>query len=151
MTSENTTTDPSLYPRLPDQATPGETDVVTQQGRSTRNAKAGAVAGIVAAAALAVGVTQDDIAEAATAVLLSPTAHIGRTYDLTGPQALTLTEAARLLSVGLGREIRYAPETVAETYQFREVYEAPARRPADRLTRLTGSVSPSDSQGGPPA
>jgi uncharacterized protein YbjT (DUF2867 family) len=70
-------------------------------------------------------VTQDDIAEAATAVLLSPEAHVDRTYDLTGPQALTLYEAAAVLSSGLGREIRYVPETLEEAYRSREVYGAP--------------------------
>jgi len=42
-------------------------------------------------------VTQDDIADAATAVLLDPAAHEGATYDLTGPQALTLDEVAATL------------------------------------------------------
>jgi NAD(P)H dehydrogenase (quinone) len=70
-------------------------------------------------------VTQDDIAEAATAVLLSPEAHVDRTYDLTGPQALTLYEAAAVLSRGLGRDIRYVPETLAEAYRSRAVYGAP--------------------------
>jgi NAD(P)H dehydrogenase (quinone) len=74
----------------------------------------------------AAAVTQDDIAEAATAVLLSPEAHVDRTYDLTGPQALTLYEAAAVLSTGLGREIRYVPETLDEAYRSREVYGAPA-------------------------
>jgi NAD(P)H dehydrogenase (quinone) len=70
-------------------------------------------------------VTQDDIAEAAAAVLLSPAAHVGRTYDLTGPQALTLYEVADVLTAGLGREVRYVPETVEEAYRSREVYAAP--------------------------
>ncbi|MDX6255350.1 MAG: hypothetical protein QOJ11_1684 [Frankiales bacterium] len=70
-------------------------------------------------------VTQDDIAEAATAVLLSPEAHVDRTYDLTGPQALTLYEAAAVLSGCLGRDIRYVPETLAEAYRSRAVYGAP--------------------------
>jgi uncharacterized protein YbjT (DUF2867 family) len=74
----------------------------------------------------AAAVTQDDIAEAATAVLLSPEAHVDRTYDLTGPQALTLYEAAAVLSTGLGRDICYVPETLDEAYRSREVYGAPA-------------------------
>ena len=73
----------------------------------------------------AAAVTQDDIAEAATAVLLSPAAHLGHTYELTGPQALTLAEAAEILTVGLGREIRYVPETLDEAYASRQVYGAP--------------------------
>jgi NAD(P)H dehydrogenase (quinone) len=70
-------------------------------------------------------VTQDDIADAATAVLLSPAAHLDRTYDLTGPQAITLVEAAETLTKGLGREIRYVPETLEEAYDSRQVYGAP--------------------------
>lgn len=70
-------------------------------------------------------VTQDDIADAATAVLLSPAAHADRTYDLTGPQAFTLGEAAEMLTIGLGREIRYVPETLEEAYDSRQVYGAP--------------------------
>jgi uncharacterized protein YbjT (DUF2867 family) len=70
-------------------------------------------------------VTQDDIAEAATAVLMSPEAHLDRSYDLTGPQALTLYEAAAVLSAGLGRDIRYVPETLVEAYRSRAVFGAP--------------------------
>ena len=64
-------------------------------------------------------VAQDDIAEAATAVLTAPAEHTGRTYDLTGPEALTLHEIAALLSV------RYEPETVEEAYRSRASYGAP--------------------------
>jgi uncharacterized protein YbjT (DUF2867 family) len=64
-------------------------------------------------------VAQDDIAEAATAVLTDPGAHTGRTYDLTGPEALTLHEIAALLGV------TYAPQTVAEAYRSRASYGAP--------------------------
>ena len=70
-------------------------------------------------------VTQDDIAEAATAVLLSPTAHAGRTYELTGPQALTMTEAAEVLTAALGREVRFVDETLDEAYASRASYGAP--------------------------
>lgn len=70
-------------------------------------------------------VTQDDIAEAATAVLLSPAAHVGATYDLTGPQAITMSEAAETLSLALGREVRFVNETVEEAYASRAVYGAP--------------------------
>lgn len=48
-------------------------------------------------------VAQDDIADAAVAVLLDAPAHAGRTYDLTGPQSLTLAEVARILSAATGR------------------------------------------------
>ncbi|KOX18636.1 nucleoside-diphosphate sugar epimerase [Saccharothrix sp. NRRL B-16348] len=70
-------------------------------------------------------VAQDDIADAATAVLTDPQAHAGRTYDLTGPQALTLHEVARVLSEATGRTITYHPETVEEAYRSRAGYGAP--------------------------
>ncbi|WP_433955477.1 NAD(P)H-binding protein [Janibacter indicus] len=40
-------------------------------------------------------VAQDDIADAAAAVLLDPAAHAGRTYTLTGPAALPSTRSRR--------------------------------------------------------
>jgi uncharacterized protein YbjT (DUF2867 family) len=70
-------------------------------------------------------VTQDDIADVATAVLLSPGSHVNRTYELTGPEPLTLYQAAEILTRGLGRKIRYVPETLEEAYDTRQVYGAP--------------------------
>ncbi|MBE1586939.1 hypothetical protein ACFPOI_00785 [Nonomuraea angiospora] len=70
-------------------------------------------------------VAQDDIAEAAAAVLLDPGAHEGATYDLTGPQALTLDEVAAALTRATGRTITYHPETVEEAYESRRGYNAP--------------------------
>jgi NAD(P)H dehydrogenase (quinone) len=64
-------------------------------------------------------VAQDDIADAATAVLTDPAGHAGQTYDLTGPQALTLHEIAALLGVD------YRPETLEEAYRSRSSYGAP--------------------------
>ncbi|MFI6924236.1 SDR family oxidoreductase [Nonomuraea spiralis] len=70
-------------------------------------------------------VAQDDIAESAVAVLLDPGAHAGRTYDLTGPEALTLDEVAATLTAATGRAISYHPETVEEAYESRRSYGAP--------------------------
>ena len=39
--------------------------------------------------------------------VLTENGHLGRTYTLTGPSALSNSEAASILSVALGREIRY--------------------------------------------
>ncbi len=46
-------------------------------------------------------VTRDDVADAAAAVLRDPGAHDGATYTLTGPEAVTLTEATARLSAVL--------------------------------------------------
>ncbi|WP_127501785.1 SDR family oxidoreductase [Actinoplanes solisilvae] len=71
-------------------------------------------------------VAQDDIADAAVAVLRDPGAHAGRTYDLTGPQALSLAEVASTISVTTGREVRYQAETLPEAYASRASFGAPA-------------------------
>jgi uncharacterized protein YbjT (DUF2867 family) len=70
-------------------------------------------------------VAQDDIADVATAVLRDPVAHAGATYDLTGPEELTLAEVAGLLATVTGRPVRYVPETVEEAYASRASYGAP--------------------------
>lgn len=70
-------------------------------------------------------VAQDDIADAATAVLLDPAPHAGATYSLTGPQALSLDDVAAILTEELGRPVRYQRETVEEAYASRAAYGAP--------------------------
>ena len=69
-------------------------------------------------------VARDDIADVAVAALLGG-GHEGRSYDLTGPQALTLAEAAEELSRAAGRPIRYQAETLEEAYASRASYGAP--------------------------
>jgi uncharacterized protein YbjT (DUF2867 family) len=69
-------------------------------------------------------VARDDIADVATAVLLGG-GHEGRSYDLTGPQALTLAEAAEELSRAAGRPIHYQAETLEEAYASRASFGAP--------------------------
>lgn len=70
-------------------------------------------------------VAQDDIADAAAAVLIAPAAHLGATYSLTGPEALSMEDVAGILSAATGRSISYHPETVPEAYASRAVYKAP--------------------------
>ncbi|MET9100783.1 SDR family oxidoreductase [Streptomyces antibioticus] len=70
-------------------------------------------------------VAQDDIADAAVTVLTRPDDHAGAVYDLTGPESLTLEEAAATLSTALGRTITYHPETIEEAYTSRAPYNAP--------------------------
>jgi uncharacterized protein YbjT (DUF2867 family) len=69
-------------------------------------------------------VTRDDIADAATAVLTTDVFD-GQTFDITGPEAITLIEAASILSEFAGREISYLPETIEEAYASRAHYGAP--------------------------
>ena len=70
-------------------------------------------------------VSHADIARAAVAVLLDPDAHAGATYDLTGPDALTFTEMAAVVSDVTRREVRFHDETVEEAYASRAGYGAP--------------------------
>jgi NAD(P)H dehydrogenase (quinone) len=73
----------------------------------------------------AAAVTRDDIADAAAAVLLEGDRHDGRTYDMTGPEAFTLAEAAQELSRAAGRTVTYQAETLEEAYASRAHYGAP--------------------------
>jgi NAD(P)H dehydrogenase (quinone) len=70
-------------------------------------------------------VAQDDIADVASVVLGNPSAHSGRRYQLTGPEALTLDEVAAALSGVAGRPIRYERETTDQAYLSRAHYGAP--------------------------
>ncbi|MBE1604793.1 uncharacterized protein YbjT (DUF2867 family) [Actinopolymorpha pittospori] len=48
-----------------------------------------------------------DVAEVIAAVLVDPTSHIGRTYELTGPRSQDMTAMATEYSAALGRPITY--------------------------------------------
>ena len=63
-------------------------------------------------------ILREDVAAAAAAVLTTA-GHDGRTYDLTGPSAFSLAEAAELLGA------HFEDETVDEAYASRSVYGAP--------------------------
>ncbi len=69
-------------------------------------------------------VALDDVADAAVAVLESAAGHEGRTYDLTGPEDLSLAEAASILTDVTGRTVTYHAETVEEAYASRAPYAA---------------------------
>jgi NAD(P)H dehydrogenase (quinone) len=63
-------------------------------------------------------VARDDIANVAVAVLTG-TGHEGRTYDVTGPEALTMPETAERLSAAIGRKITYQAQTPQEARSTR--------------------------------
>jgi uncharacterized protein YbjT (DUF2867 family) len=52
-------------------------------------------------------VSVEDIAAVAAMTLIDPGRHAGRAYAPTGPQALTMAEAAQLISTAAGRTITY--------------------------------------------
>lgn len=70
-------------------------------------------------------VAHSDIAAVAAAVLADPTLLVGETRDVTGPEAFTLDEAARILTERTGRAISYVPETREEAFASRAHYGAP--------------------------
>ena len=70
-------------------------------------------------------ISRRDVAEVAAAVLLEPHSHAGRSYDLTGPEALSMTEVAATLSGGQGRNIAFHDETIPEAYESRKAWDAP--------------------------
>ncbi|CAN7573551.1 SDR family oxidoreductase [Arthrobacter sp. LjRoot14] len=71
-------------------------------------------------------VTRADIARCAAAVLGDPAVHVGRTYNLTGPEDISLQRAADLLTAGTGRTVTYHNETMEEAYASRASYGVPA-------------------------
>ncbi|MBJ7520100.1 MAG: NAD(P)H-binding protein [Solirubrobacteraceae bacterium] len=69
-------------------------------------------------------VARDDVADVA-AVVLTTDGHDGLTYELTGPDAHTLTWAAEQLTRVTGRDVRYVDETIEQAYASRAHYGAP--------------------------
>jgi NAD(P)H dehydrogenase (quinone) len=70
------------------------------------------------------GVARDDIA-AVAAEILAAGGHGGMAYDLTGPESISMRDAAAILTGASGRLVKYEPETVDEAYASRAVYGAP--------------------------
>lgn len=70
-------------------------------------------------------VARRDVAEVAAAVLRHPAPWAGRTLDLTGPLAVSLGEAALLLTRARREEYEYLDETLAEARASRAAHGAP--------------------------
>src|SRR4051794_11095245 len=75
--------------------------------------------GVVAA------VTRQDVAASAAQVLADPAQHVGSTYVMTGPEALTMTQVAEIIARVQGREVSFHDETVEEAYESRKQWDAP--------------------------
>jgi NAD(P)H dehydrogenase (quinone) len=75
-------------------------------------------------------VARDDVAEVAATVLRDATStasiHDNVSYDVTGPEALTLDEVAALLAKASGVPVSFYDETEQEAYESRAKYNAPA-------------------------
>jgi NAD(P)H dehydrogenase (quinone) len=91
-------------------------------------------------------VARDDIADAAVAVLIDGADHIGHTYDVTGPEAISLAEIAAELTRASGRPVRYHAETLDEARASRARYGAPDWEVEGWVTSYaavaTGELSP---------
>ena len=70
-------------------------------------------------------VARDDVADVAVTVLLGGEDHDGRSYDVTGPEGITLYQVVEELSRVTGRNIVYRAETLEEAYASRASYDAP--------------------------
>jgi NAD(P)H dehydrogenase (quinone) len=68
-------------------------------------------------------VARADVARVATAVLRDPARHLDRTYDLTGPAAITLEQAAAVVSEVRGRPVSYHRESLEEAYASRQRWQ----------------------------
>jgi NAD(P)H dehydrogenase (quinone) len=71
-------------------------------------------------------VARDDVAEVAATILGSGDAHDGSSYDVTGPEALTLTEIAGQIQDVAGVPVSFHNETEEEAYASRARFNAPA-------------------------
>jgi NAD(P)H dehydrogenase (quinone) len=70
-------------------------------------------------------VARKDVASSAVAVLMAEGAHDGQSYDLTGPELISMVDAAQELSRVSGREITYIDETMEEAWESRRRFGAP--------------------------
>lgn len=86
-------------------------------------------------------VAREDVARSAAAVLRDPAAHASQTYDVTGPQALSLTEVAEALTRAQGRPVTYQTETVEEAYESRRAWDPPAWRADAWVSTYTAIAS----------
>ncbi|CAF4718054.1 unnamed protein product, partial [Rotaria sp. Silwood1] len=81
-----------------------------------------------------------DVARVAAVILTNPAAHIGKSYDLTGPKAVNMDEVANIYSAVLGRKIRYVPldwnewkDTTLKEHVLKDGWE---QHTADHLANL---------------
>jgi NAD(P)H dehydrogenase (quinone) len=90
-------------------------------------------------------VAREDVARTVAQVLRDPLAYAG-TYDLTGPEALTLAQTAERVTQIKGKEYRYQPETITQGIRWRNDLGAPAWEVAtwigSYLAIAAGEVAP---------
>jgi uncharacterized protein YbjT (DUF2867 family) len=72
----------------------------------------------------AAAVARADVADVAVAVLRDLESHVDASYELTGPEALTMAEIAARAGAAIGRELTFHDETIEEAYASRAVFGA---------------------------
>jgi uncharacterized protein YbjT (DUF2867 family) len=70
-------------------------------------------------------VAQVDVARSAAAVLQDLAAHVNATYGVTGPEALTMTEIAAIISTARGTTVTFLDETIEEAVVSRAHFGVP--------------------------
>lgn len=65
-----------------------------------------------------------DVADVAVALLTDPKAPVGR-FDVTGPELVTMEQAAALLTEVTGRVVTFQNETLGEAYASRATFDVP--------------------------
>ena len=71
-------------------------------------------------------VAREDVARTAARVLENPAAHLNQTYNLTGPERLTLEEVAATIEASTGTPTSFHNETIDEAYESRKAWNAPS-------------------------
>lgn len=77
-------------------------------------------------------VSRNDCAMAATAILVEPSLHRNKTYDITGPELLSWADAARIMGEMVGKQIEYQSITDDEQLAIFDAMGIP-RHPIDGL------------------
>ncbi|KQT72096.1 SDR family oxidoreductase [Microbacterium sp. Leaf436] len=91
-------------------------------------------------------VSRADVAATAVSVLLDPAAHADVSYDLTGPESLTMAEVAEKISAVRGHPVRFVDETIDEAYASRAAFGAP-RWQVDAWVSTYTSIAGGDQAG----
>jgi NAD(P)H dehydrogenase (quinone) len=82
-------------------------------------------------------IARDDIADAVVAVMTG-SGHEGQTYNLTGPETLTMEETAEQLSAVIGRKVSYQAQTPHEARALRNMSRMTDHEAIRRATMGTG-------------
>jgi NAD(P)H dehydrogenase (quinone) len=85
-------------------------------------------------------VARDDVADVAVSVLLGE-GHSSVTYDVSGPESISMRQVAEAFSQAAGRSLAYHAETIDEAYEARAHYGAPDWEVEGWVTSLAGVAS----------